>query len=217
MRDDDCDVVVHYAWHGGRRVDVYDKVNCCFQDLSKWAKRRFGNVPKKIMDVKQELQELMGHEGEDGFMARIKLLEEGLDDLLKIKEVWWAQRSRATWLRHGDKNTKKIHLKASQRKEGNWIYELKDDFRMIVDREEHIAHVLLYFFSYLFSSSIPLDASQNYDVVRGLVTSEMMSVFEAEYTHEKVWQALKLMKSNAAPGPDGLPALFYQKVLACHW
>ncbi|PNX56957.1 hypothetical protein L195_g058456, partial [Trifolium pratense] len=37
----------------------------------------------------------------------------------------------------------------------------------------------------------------------------MYQEMNREFTKEEVFQAIKDMKSLAAPGPDGLPALFY--------
>ncbi|MCI72402.1 hypothetical protein A2U01_0093665, partial [Trifolium medium] len=38
-------------------------------------------------------------------ISHIKNIEKELDGLLKEKEQWWAQRAKANWLLHGDKNT----------------------------------------------------------------------------------------------------------------
>ena len=49
-----------------------------------------------------------------------------LDDLLMKQEIFWAQRSRVSWLKHGDKNTKFFHSKASQWRKRNYIQGVKN-------------------------------------------------------------------------------------------
>jgi len=46
-------------------------------------------------------------------MSEIRRVEARLNDLVESEEIWRAQRSRALWLKHGDKNTKYFHQKAS--------------------------------------------------------------------------------------------------------
>jgi hypothetical protein len=41
----------------------------------------------------------------------------------------------------------------------------------------------------------------------------MINVLGADFTKEKVKEAIMHMERNKAPGPDGLPAEFYQKFL----
>ncbi|XP_057453198.1 uncharacterized protein LOC130745070 [Lotus japonicus] len=61
--------------------------------------------------------------------VRLATVEVGkeLDSLLEQEEVWWGQRSRASWLKHGDRNSRFFHQKASQGKKRNMIELIKDD------------------------------------------------------------------------------------------
>ena len=49
-----------------------------------------------------------------------------LDDLLMKQEIFSAHRSRISWLKHGDKNTKFFHSKASQWRRRNYIQGVKN-------------------------------------------------------------------------------------------
>ena len=61
-------------------------------------------------------------------VSRAEFLEisKTLDDLLLKQEVFRAQRSRVAWLKHGDKNKKNFHSKASQRRRRNHIQRIKN-------------------------------------------------------------------------------------------
>jgi hypothetical protein len=56
----------------------------------------------------------------------IQSIERDLDELLECEEIFWRQRSRVTWLREGDCNTKFFHAKASSLKKRNVLHGLFD-------------------------------------------------------------------------------------------
>jgi hypothetical protein len=47
-------------------------------------------------------------------------------------------------------------------------------------------------------------------VVKNVITEDMFNHLSADFTSEEVLSAIRDMKGLAAPGPVGLPALFYQ-------
>jgi hypothetical protein len=65
-------------------------------------------------------------------------------------------------------------------------------------------------FQNLFSSQETHDIDDTVGVVRGRITQDMFNRLSEKYTADEVLQAIHDMKALAAPGPDGLPALFYQ-------
>ena len=133
-----------------------------------------------------------------------------MNDLVESEEIWWAQRSRALWLKHGDKNTKNFHQKASHRKSRNWVEYICEDHGEKFDDEEDIARVFNNFFQDLFSITHPERITEVVQVVKNRLSDTMCNILEAEFTENEVFLATKNLKPHAAPGPDGVPALFYQ-------
>jgi len=76
-----------------------------------------------------------------------------LDDLLLKQEIFWHQRSRVCWLKHGDKNTKYFHSKASQRRQRNFIKGIWDSQQNWVKEINDIVGVVMNYFESLFTSA----------------------------------------------------------------
>jgi len=181
------------------------------KDLSNWSKDHFGGIPNQIKIVQKKLDDLNKQTHHEGMMSEIRRVEARLNDLVESKEIWWAQRSRALWLKHGDKNTKKFHQKTSQRKSRNWVESICDDHGEKFDDEEDIARVFHNFFQDLFSTSHPERITEAVQVVKDRLSDVMRNILEAEFTENEVSLAAKNLKPHAAPGPDGMTALFYQQ------
>ncbi|KAL8515107.1 hypothetical protein ACS0TY_013990 [Phlomoides rotata] len=76
---------------------------------------------KKVLDVLQTRTQTAGVLRLMGEKSR------ELDELLKLEEIFWFQRSRALWLKDGDGNTHFFHKKASQRRKRNTINRIKTE------------------------------------------------------------------------------------------
>jgi hypothetical protein len=64
----------------------------------------------------------------------------------------WQQRSRVQWLKVGDKNTKKIHLRASQRKKKNKIVRLKKEDGSLTEDVKELETMTTNFYTNLYRS-----------------------------------------------------------------
>ena len=88
--------------------------------------------------------------------ARISL-EKKLDNLHAKHEGYWYLRSRVTEVRHGDKNTKYFHHKASQRKKRNYVKGLYNDNESWRDDMDGIECIFTSDFDSIFTSTNPSD------------------------------------------------------------
>jgi hypothetical protein len=82
-------------------------------------------IRQEILKVETRLKDAVLWEDAPTSIQAYKELEREHSDLLKKEETMWRQRSRAIWLKDGDKNTKFFHGKAGQRKRTNEIKKLK--------------------------------------------------------------------------------------------
>ncbi|EPS69490.1 hypothetical protein M569_05276, partial [Genlisea aurea] len=90
-----------------------------------WHRAKIGSLRLNIKATQDKIAELMeGHISEDTSL-QIKTLKAQLEELWRLDELWWKQRSKAHWLKEGDKNNKFFHSMASQRRKRNKIEKLR--------------------------------------------------------------------------------------------
>ncbi|GAU40809.1 hypothetical protein TSUD_397930 [Trifolium subterraneum] len=140
---------------------------------------------------------------------QIKGKEMELDDILECEEMWWSQRSRALWLEHGDKNTKYLHMKVNIRKTKNTIETIRDSQGQIQHEASKIEQIMVEHFQTLFIKQNTNNTIETVQVIKGRISPDMHKILSEVFTQDEVFQAIMDMKALAAPGPDGLPALFY--------
>jgi hypothetical protein len=113
------------------------------------------------------------------------------------------------WLKHGDKNTSYFHQKANQRRRTNKIENICDSSGTTHYDPTKIEEIMVNHFKTLFESQDTHHTQRTVEVVRNSITTDHYKHLDEAFTEEEVAEAIRNMKGLAAPGPDGLPALFY--------
>jgi hypothetical protein len=180
-------------------------------NVYRWGKANWGNIPRGIKAIQTRLQNLNSISPTREQITTKHQLETNLDTLLLKEELWWSQRAKSNWLQHGDKNSKYFHFKASQRHRKNTINFFQDSQGSHKTQNKDIQKVFLTYFNDIFTSSNPTNIQDAINVVANRVSPQMKDYLSQDFTATEVSFATHQLKGNAAPGPDGLNASFYQK------
>jgi hypothetical protein len=137
-------------------------------------------------------------------------LETSLMEIYKDEELFWMQRSRQNWILKGDANTAYFHAIANGRRRKCSIPCLWDNDRLLEDNRDMSMHTYS-FYKELFMaaprSGVALAIDFWPDAAR--VTADENAELTLPFLPEEVARAIKEMKANLAPGPDGLPVSFF--------
>jgi hypothetical protein len=99
------------------------------KNLHTWAQRKFGNISREIEKLRDKLNRLHAcnapHE-------EIRAAADLMNETLYREEMLWLQRSRITWLKEGDRNTRYFHTKAVWRARRNKIIKFLSQGSFVV-------------------------------------------------------------------------------------
>jgi hypothetical protein len=142
----------------------------------------------------------------------LKTLEEESNRLLLAEEELWRQRSRATWIKSGDQNTKYFHHFSSYRRNRKHIWELKTEDDVVISGQENLiteAHSF-YKISYQDSGHTNyIDQAAITSHFPRLVSEEEVAQLFRACTKDEIWNVLKSFTRDKSPGPDGWTVEFY--------
>ena len=214
MEDSGCTNTIEAVWSKNSDepcdTKIVTKVDQCGKALTRWSKQAFGNVKREIERKRKELSKAEKRAISGGDSGPMKTLQEKINLLLDKEATMWRQRAKILWLKDGDKNTKFFHSKASQRRRRNYIIRLHDAGSNWCTNQQQINDTIVNFYTDLFTSNRPDHLEEVIDVILEVVIAEMNASLTAEFTALEVELALKQMAPLKAPGPDGMPPLFYQ-------
>ncbi|KAE8767940.1 hypothetical protein D1007_60629 [Hordeum vulgare] len=139
-------------------------------------------------------------------------LDTVLMDIFKSKELFWQRRGGQNWLMKDDANTAYFQAIANGRRRKCDIPFLSNGDALLESPEDISSHIYS-FYKELFSveprggTSLCEDFWPLADQVSDVENAELTLPFSPE----EVGQAIASMKACSAPGPDGLPVVFFQR------
>ena len=107
---------------------------------------------------------------------------------MEKEEILWWQRSRISWLKEGDRNTKFFHACASQRKKTNAIQSVRDSNGEWHTDQAGISQVAVGYFTQLFSTSSPATVDEVVSLVEQKVSPDMNDAMLAPFMVEELQQ-----------------------------
>ena len=176
VKDEGCEDAIANAWsasfNGSLMFQVCNKIKECKKRLLTWSKNSLCSLGKKIEEKQSRLQ-VLEENNKDASWAKCEALRHEIDILIEKQKIYWKQRSRVSWLREGDRNTKFFHAKAFARRKKNLIISLKEMDGTLIEQQSDIERVIIQRFSTLFQSSNPNAIEEVVAHIPRVVTEEM--------------------------------------------
>ena len=118
--------------------------------------------------------------------SRIYQLWDDIEALKTKEECMRKQRSKNSWLKEGDRNTKFFHYKANQRNKRNYILGLSNEAGVWVKEEDQLGKLVENYFEEMFTTLNPSGFDVILNGIQPTVLAEMNKALTCEFKAEEV-------------------------------
>ncbi|XP_023914161.2 uncharacterized protein LOC112025716 [Quercus suber] len=156
--DERCRQIIKDAWDPLRadtEFQIHEMLKCCQDHLQRWNREVFDNINKTLRVKQQRLQEIEALDMLHETAEEIEGLRKEINEILIKEEVMWSQRSRALWMKCGDRNSKFFHATATQRQRKNRIEGLWGANGQWQEEKKRVEEIILEYFGKIYSTEHP--------------------------------------------------------------
>lgn len=200
-----CMEKIKDPWEKSANLSFVEKLKQVKMNLKDWNSFVFEVIDTKLSFLESRIHEydniantrvLESHEIEERKSAQLELWE-----WLRRKESFWAQNSRAKWIREGDKNKRNFHSLASIQSRRNCTESLISNGRIIESPDE------IKLGAKAFLNNLFFEAHQTRPTFNGLnfqqLGEEQGQFLTTYFSHEEIDAVVASCDSSKSPGPDG--------------
>jgi hypothetical protein len=202
-----------FQFFGSSSFVLAKKMKALKWEIKRWNEEEFGDVRNKNKASSEELQALDSIEEERPLTEEEKERKCQITRELEVsflqEEISWRQKSRIRWLKEGDKCTKFFHQVVNANRRNNSIESLVVNGTPSSDLSIVSNHIVNFYES-LFTEPLRWRPRLDNLEFNKLSNSEALSL-EEPFEEREVWEVIKSMDGDKAPGPDGFSMAFFQK------
>lgn len=132
FRDDNIINLIEHWWNvsvflGSEMFIVVNKLKAIKRKLLEWNRENFGNIFDKKLLIEKNLKdfnkEVLEKEMNEHLFLKEKSLLSEYEKILSKEEIFWRKKSRESWLKDGDRNTKFFHNSTKQKR---WVNRISN-------------------------------------------------------------------------------------------
>lgn len=181
------------------------------RSLQSWSARFVGSIRSQLeiakeilyrLEIARDHRSLADHE--ERLRKVVKLKSLGLSSLQRTVA---RQESRLLWLSEGDAPTKFFHIHANARQRKKFIHTLVHQGQVVVD-EAAKAQIAFDHFDALLGT--PPQRTCSIELSRIGLPMVDMAGMDDHFIEQEIWNVIKSLHPDKAPGPDGFTARFLQ-------
>ncbi|KAI0497271.1 hypothetical protein KFK09_020494 [Dendrobium nobile] len=172
--------------------------------------------------LKKEILELQNKEAfsnnwsaEDLFVLRNKVHQ--LNITLRRLSTWWNQRAKARWHEEGNTNSKLFQNFMTARRNGNRIFQVKDEANKVHMDEDQFEKVFTKFFEKKWEYRECEVTGWPNIMENQKLNAEDMELLNAEFTETELQTAVFQQGNNKSPSADGVTSSFYKSYWDIIW